>query len=77
MQLVPPMDAFYLWGESATSPTHVVSLRIFRPPSDSPDDLLERLYAEMTDLNRLKPDFRLRPRRRADSSFGSRTTRST
>ena len=63
VQLVQPMDAVYLWSESATSPAHVVALQIFDPPADAAPDLLERLYARMTDPDQLKSAFRRRPYR--------------
>ncbi|MFR9806841.1 WS/DGAT/MGAT family O-acyltransferase [Pseudonocardia sp. RS010] len=63
MQLVPPMDAVYLLGESRTSPNHVVALQIFQPPEDAPEDFLDTLYESMTDTSRLKPAFRRRPHR--------------
>lgn len=60
MNLVPPSDALYLWVESATSSAHVIAMQLFEPPADAPDDLLEQLFAEMTDVTRLKPEFRRR-----------------
>jgi diacylglycerol O-acyltransferase len=63
MSLIPPTDALYLWIESATSPAHVIAMQLFKPPADAPDDLLEGLFAEMTDVTRLKPEFRRRPYR--------------
>ncbi len=67
MPLVPAMDAVYLWGETRTSPSHVVALQIFRPPENAPDDLLDGLYSRMTDPTRLKPTFRMRPHRSVGS----------
>jgi WS/DGAT/MGAT family acyltransferase len=65
MNLIPPTDALYLWAESATSPAHVIAMQLFEPPADAPDDLLTRLFAEMTDVTRLKPEFRRRAHRSA------------
>jgi WS/DGAT/MGAT family acyltransferase len=65
MRFVSPMDSLYLWGESGANPAHVIGLQVFAPPPDAPDDLLEQLYAEMTDPRRVKPEFRRRPHRSA------------
>jgi WS/DGAT/MGAT family acyltransferase len=63
---VSPMDSIYLWGESGANPAHVIALQLFAPPSDEPD-LIERLYSEMTDASKVKPEFR----RRAHRSIGT------
>jgi diacylglycerol O-acyltransferase / wax synthase len=65
VHLVLPTDALYLWGESTVCPSHVIGLQIFRPPAGSGVELLERLYADMTDESRLKPAFRRRAYRSA------------
>jgi len=63
VQLVRPMDAVYLWGETRRSPAHVVALQIFRPPADAGPELLDGLYQAMTDPAAVKPAFRRRPYR--------------
>ena len=63
MALVPVGDAMYLWGESSGTPSHVIGLQIFRPPADAGPDLLDDLYARMTDPEQVKPAFRRRPYR--------------
>jgi diacylglycerol O-acyltransferase / wax synthase len=63
--LLPAMDALYLWGESSRSPAHVIALQIFQPPEGSGPELLDELYAAMTDESALKTAFRRRPYRSA------------
>jgi diacylglycerol O-acyltransferase / wax synthase len=63
MRLVPPTDALYLWAESQRSPAHVIALQIFQPPAGAGPELLDELYAAMTDQDALKPAFRRRPHR--------------
>lgn len=63
MGLVPVGDAMYLWGESSGTPSHVIGLQIFSPPAGAGPDLLDGLYARMTDPATVKPAFRRRPYR--------------
>lgn len=63
MRLVPPADALYLWAESPRSPAHVIALQIFEPPPGAGPELLDELYAAMTDRDAVKPAFRRRPYR--------------
>jgi WS/DGAT/MGAT family acyltransferase len=63
VQLVPPTDSLYLWAESQRSPAHVIALQIFTPPAGAGPELLDELYAAMTDHEALKPAFRRRPYR--------------
>jgi diacylglycerol O-acyltransferase / wax synthase len=63
MRLVPPTDSLYLWAESQRSPAHVIALQIFQPPAGAGPELLDELYAAMTDQDSLKPAFRRRPYR--------------
>jgi WS/DGAT/MGAT family acyltransferase len=63
MRLIPPTDALYLWAESQRSPAHVIALQIFQPPAGVGPELLDELYAAMTDQDALKPAFRRRPHR--------------
>jgi WS/DGAT/MGAT family acyltransferase len=63
MALVPVGDAMYLWGESSGTPSHVIGLQIFRPPAGAGPELLDELYASMTDPSTVKPAFRRRPYR--------------
>ncbi|GAA5148178.1 wax ester/triacylglycerol synthase family O-acyltransferase [Pseudonocardia eucalypti] len=65
MRLVPPTDSLYLWAESQRSPAHVISLQIFEPPPDAGPELLDEMYAAMTDRDAVKPAFRRRPYRSA------------
>lgn len=61
VQLVPAMDAVYLWGENGNSPCHVISLQIFRPREGSGPELLDELYEAMTDPVHVKHSWRRRP----------------
>jgi diacylglycerol O-acyltransferase / wax synthase len=61
VQLVPAMDAVYLWGEGGNSPCHVIALQLFRPPEGSGPGLLDGLYERMTDPAHVKRSFRRRP----------------
>lgn len=63
MALVPVGDAMYLWGESSGTPSHVIGMQLFKPPADAGPDLLDELYARMTDPSAVKPAFRRRPYR--------------
>lgn len=65
MGLVPVGDAMYLWGESSGTPSHVIGLQIFSPPAGAGPELLDGLYARMTDPAQVKPTFRRRPYRSA------------
>lgn len=65
MRLVPPTDSLYLWAESPRSPAHVIALQIFEPPPGAGPELLDELYAAMTDRDAVKPAFRRRPYRSA------------
>jgi WS/DGAT/MGAT family acyltransferase len=60
---VSPMDSIYLWGESGANPAHVIALQLFAPPASGGPNVIERLYGEMTDPSRVKPEFRRRPHR--------------
>jgi WS/DGAT/MGAT family acyltransferase len=64
---VSPMDSIYLWGESGANPAHVIALQLFAPPTADEPNVIERLYGEMTDPSRVKPEFR----RRAHRSLGT------
>jgi diacylglycerol O-acyltransferase / wax synthase len=57
MQLVPAMDAVYLWGEGATSPCHVIALQLFRPRERAGPELLDELYDAMTDPAHVERSF--------------------
>lgn len=61
MDLVPAMDAIYLWAEKPASPLHVIALQLYRPPDDAGADHLDALHTEMLDASRLKRAFRRRP----------------
>ncbi len=54
MALVPVGDAMYLWGESPGAPSHVIGLQIFQSPAGSGPELLDDLYAAMTDPTQVK-----------------------
>lgn len=63
MRLIAPMDAIYLWSETTTSPTHVIALQIFKTRPGSGPELMEEIYAEMTDPALVKPSFKRKPHR--------------
>ncbi len=63
MRLIAPMDAIYLWTETTNSPTHVIALQIFKPRPGSGPELMEEIYAEMTDPALVKPTFKRKPER--------------
>ena len=44
---VPPLDAMFLWGETAETMMHVASLMPFSPPEGAGPEFLEKVYAEM------------------------------
>jgi diacylglycerol O-acyltransferase len=59
--LIAPMDSLYLWGESDTSPTHVVSLQLFRPSGDGGSADTDAFFAAMLDASSLKQEFGMVP----------------
>lgn len=44
--MLSPLDAAWLYVETAATPMHVASLQIFTPPAGAPDDYVGRLLAE-------------------------------
>lgn len=44
---VQPLDAMFLWGETAETMMHVASLMPFTPPEDAGPDFLNEIYEEM------------------------------
>ncbi len=44
---VPPLDAMFLWGETAETMMHVASLTPFTPPEDAGPDYIRAIYEEM------------------------------
>lgn len=44
---VPPLDAMFLWGETAETMMHVASLMPFTPPEGAGPEFLEQVYEEM------------------------------
>jgi diacylglycerol O-acyltransferase len=46
---VPPLDAMFLWGETAETMMHVASLMPFTPPEGAGPEFIEQVYEEMLD----------------------------
>jgi WS/DGAT/MGAT family acyltransferase len=67
MALVPTSDSLFLWIETPSSPTHYIALEIFRLPDGAGREVIDDLYAAMTEESKVKDGFRRRPYR----SFGT------
>jgi len=63
MALVPTSDVPFLWIETPSSPTSFIALEIFRLPDGAGPDVLDEIYAGMTDESKVKQGFRRRPYR--------------
>jgi len=63
MALVPTSDSLFLWIETPSSPTSFIALEIFRLPDGAGPDVLDEIYAGMTDESKVKQGFRRRPYR--------------
>jgi len=63
MALVPTSDSLFLWIETPSSPTHYIALEIFRLPDGAGPEVLDEIYAGMTDESKVKQGFRRRPYR--------------
>jgi diacylglycerol O-acyltransferase len=61
MELISPIDAGFLLGESREHPMHVAGLQLFEPPKDAGPDFLRDLYQSVIDRDDVAPTFRKHP----------------
>jgi WS/DGAT/MGAT family acyltransferase len=52
-----PLDAAWLYVETAATPMHVASLQIYSPPAGAPDDYVGRLLAEFREAREFGPPW--------------------
>lgn len=55
--MLSPLDAAWLYVESAATPMHVASLQIFTPPRGAPEDYVGRLLAEFRAAREFGPPW--------------------
>lgn len=61
MELISPVDAMFLLGESREHPMHVAGLQLFEPPADGGPDFLRDLYQSVIACQDVAPTFRKHP----------------
>jgi diacylglycerol O-acyltransferase len=61
MELISPIDAMFLLGESREHPMHVAGLQLFEPPQDAGPDYVRGLYQELVGRDDVSPTFRKHP----------------
>ena len=61
MELISPVDAMFLLGESREHPMHVAGLQLFEPPEDAGPDFLRELYQSVVARDDVAPTFRKHP----------------
>ncbi|MFN8071650.1 MAG: wax ester/triacylglycerol synthase family O-acyltransferase [Mycobacterium sp.] len=61
MELISPVDAMFLLGESREHPMHVGGLQLFEPPADAGPEFLRDLYQSVIACQDVAPTFRKHP----------------
>ncbi|MFQ6397055.1 WS/DGAT/MGAT family O-acyltransferase [Nocardia sp. KC 131] len=61
MELISPIDAIFLLGESREHPMHVGSLQLFEAPEDAGPDFARLTYEKLVADRDFHPTFRKRP----------------
>jgi diacylglycerol O-acyltransferase / wax synthase len=61
MELISPIDAGFLLGESREHPMHVGGLQLFEPPEGASPDYLRELFDRVRAQTDFSPTFRKRP----------------
>lgn len=61
MELISPVDAMFLLGESREHPMHVAGLQLFEPPNGSGSDFLREIYQDLIEREDVAPTFRKHP----------------
>jgi diacylglycerol O-acyltransferase len=61
MELISPVDAMFLLGESREHPMHVAGLQLFEPPEGAGPEFLRDLYQSVIDRDDVAPTFRKHP----------------
>ena len=61
MELISPVDAMFLLGESREHPMHVAGLQLFEPPKGAGPDFLRELYHSVIARDDVAPTFRKHP----------------
>ena len=61
MELIAPLDAVFLLGESREHPMHVAGLQVFEPPEGAGGDYLRDIYQELVVRDDVSRTFRKHP----------------
>lgn len=61
MELISPVDAMFLLGESREHPMHVAGLQLFEPPDGAGPEFLRDLYQTVISRDDVAPTFRKHP----------------
>jgi diacylglycerol O-acyltransferase len=61
MELISPVDAMFLLGESREHPMHVAGLQLFEPPKGAGPDFLREIYQSVIARDDVAPTFRKHP----------------
>ena len=61
MELISPLDAMFLLGESREHPMHVAGLQVFEPPDGAGADYVRDIYQELVVRDDVSRTFRKHP----------------
>ena len=61
MELISPLDAMFLLGESREHPMHVAGLQVFEPPDGAGSDYVRDIYQELVVRDDVSRTFRKHP----------------
>ena len=61
MELISPLDAMFLLGESREHPMHVAGLQVFEPPEGAGPDYIRDIYQDLVASDDVSRTFRKHP----------------
>lgn len=61
MELISPIDAVFLLGETREHPMHVAGLQLFEPPEGAGPDYVRDLYLDLISKDDVSTTFRKHP----------------
>ena len=61
MEVISPLDAMFLLGESREHPMHVAGLQVFEPPKDAGPDYIREIFQELVVREDVSRTFRKHP----------------
>ena len=61
MELISPLDAMFLLGESREHPMHVAGLQVFEPPEGAGPDYIRDIYQDLVARDDISRTFRKHP----------------